>query len=119
MSCHSSADESEEETTRGCCPVLFHQVLFAYSSANSAGCPPVCKNNTGSSFLKNFVRIKSIIPAARSRDGRCGRRPFKKRTAHLAAAFEKIGQTRGRNSRVKHEWPEKGLQQVIRNETTY
>ena len=28
----------------------------------------------------------------------CGGRPFKKRTADIAAAFEKIGQTRGRNS---------------------
>jgi hypothetical protein len=29
-----------------------------------------------------------------------GRRPFKKRTADIAAAFEKIGETRGRNSQV-------------------
>ena len=37
---------------------------------------------------------------ARSRNGRCGRRPFKKRTADIAAAFEKIGETRSRNSQV-------------------
>jgi len=35
---------------------------------------------------------------ARRRDGRCGRRPFKKRTADIAAAFEKIWETRGQNS---------------------
>jgi hypothetical protein len=34
------------------------------------------------------------------RNGKCGRRPFKKRTADLAAAFEKIGETRGQNSEV-------------------
>src|SRR5439155_18235740 len=37
---------------------------------------------------------------AHRRDGKCGRRPFKKRTADIAAALEKIGQTRGRNSQV-------------------
>ena len=37
---------------------------------------------------------------ARCRDGRCGRRPFKKRTADIAAAVEKIGQARRRNSQV-------------------
>src|SRR6266446_5206878 len=37
---------------------------------------------------------------ARNCDGKYGRRPFKKRTADLAAAFEKIGQTRGRDSQV-------------------
>src|SRR5881394_3543609 len=35
---------------------------------------------------------------ARNCDGKYGRRPFKKRTADIAAAFEKIGETRGRNS---------------------
>src|SRR6266478_1659418 len=40
------------------------QILFAYLSANNAGCPPVFKNNRFSSFLKNPLRIKSIIPAA-------------------------------------------------------
>src|SRR5258708_1914564 len=37
---------------------------------------------------------------ARSRDGKGGQRPFHKRTAEIAAAFEKIGQTRGRNSQL-------------------
>ena len=37
---------------------------------------------------------------ARSRDGRCGQRPFKKRTADIAAAFGETGQTRSRNSQV-------------------
>src|SRR5436189_2711261 len=37
---------------------------------------------------------------ARNRDGKYGRRPFKKRTAEIAAVFEKIGQTRHRNSHV-------------------
>ena len=35
---------------------------------------------------------------ARRRDGKCGRRPFKKRTPDIVAALEKIGQTRRRNS---------------------
>src|SRR6266403_556909 len=34
---------------------------------------------------------------ARNCDGRCGGRPFKKRTADIAAAFEKTGQARGSN----------------------
>src|SRR5438094_10201464 len=37
---------------------------------------------------------------ARNCDGRCGRRPFKKRTTDIAAAFEEIGQTRGRDWQV-------------------
>src|SRR5258707_12043956 len=42
----------------------FHLNSSAYFSANSAGCPPVCRNKTVSFVLKNPVRIKSIIPAA-------------------------------------------------------
>src|SRR6266478_7076155 len=35
-----------------------------YWSANSAGSPPVCRNNTLSSLLKKPLRIRSIMPAA-------------------------------------------------------
>src|SRR5438270_4642200 len=37
---------------------------------------------------------------ARNCDGKYGRRPFKKRTADIAAAFEEIGQIRGRDWQV-------------------
>src|SRR5205814_9312640 len=40
--------------------------------------------------------------------------------ADIAAAFEKIGETRRRNSQVKHEWPEEmSLRKITRNESTY
>lgn len=48
----------------GNCAYDFHAILSAYLSANRAGCPPVCQNKIVSSFLKNPLRIKSIIPAA-------------------------------------------------------
>jgi hypothetical protein len=45
-------------------PYSTYKTLSTYFSANSAGCPPVCQNNTVSSFLKNPLRMRSIIPAA-------------------------------------------------------
>ena len=49
---------------------------------------------------------------ARNCDGKCGRRPFKKQTADIAAAFEEIGQTRGRN------WQVSGIARATKGEVT-
>ena len=42
----------------------------------------------------------SRVSGACGGDGKCRQRPFKKGAADIAAAFEKVGEARGRNSQI-------------------
>src|SRR5436305_3080975 len=58
----------------------------------SPGRPPSAPGRTDS---ERTGPDYSRVSRARRRDGRCGQRPFKKRTADIAATFEEIGKARG------------------------